>query len=317
MPGSVSTPDLVKPRKPETAHWPLDPTETNSVLPTPEEIRRHTELRRRRRSRTRRARDGGNEDHESESAVPYVSDEDIDPSDVGLDVGEEQGEEQTIIEKEEVCDEPIQTRSPSKIEGVSAETNRLPFRPETFKSNIDNDFQFVDIINESLSGLKLISIPINHNLFGKMEVTNAKRYKYYTGEPEIKISSECNSTIPGFWYIVQVPPGIDTSNITQNFIRMFNHTYCSLFNGITTLPLKWMNPIPRQNVVYPTTATSPQLGNLLLVLAIPTGASFAGADTNAKITIHCNTSNLSYDIGNYSFTNFSYNNLPYTRVNIV
>jgi hypothetical protein len=225
--------------------------------------------------------------------------------------GVEQGSETTV---ERVENESIETRSPDTLEGVSMETSRLPVSPETGKTQIEKDYHFVGAVSVPLTTtLKFVQIPISHNSFGKMEVSTAKKYKFWSGEPTFRITTAASSTLTGIMYVAQVPPGFNLTNSKAfDAIRMFPRTNKVFWNESCELPIKWMNPSPLQKVDYESVATNTQLGSLILAFPTTTGSTFTGGDQNLKVTISCNTSNIVYSRPSYSYKDFSYPGMQHT-----
>jgi hypothetical protein len=221
--------------------------------------------------------------------------------------GIEQGcESETTVERVE--NESIETRSPDKLDGVTMETSRLTVSPETGKTQIEKDYHFVGAISVPLTpSLKFVQIPISHNSFGKMEVSTAKKYKFWSGEPSFKITTAASSLLAGVMYVSQVPPGFDLTN-SKSFdaIRMYSRSNKVFWNESCELPIKWMNPHPLQRVDYEPVTTNDQIGSLLLVFPTITGSTFTGGDQNLKVTISCNTSNIQYSRPTVAYKDYSY-----------
>jgi hypothetical protein len=227
--------------------------------------------------------------------------------------GEEQGIESETI-TEQVENQSLEVRSPQKLDGVTMETARIHDSLETGKTQIENDYQFVGAISTPLSlDLRFISIPISHNAFGKMEVTSAKKYRFWQGEPTFKVTLTASSVLPGIVYLAQVPPDFDLTNLkAESALRMYSSTQEVFWNSSVELPIKWYDPIRQKIVDYTTNPAPPQLGYIVLAFPTPTGSTFGSGDQNIKITVHCDTANIGYSRPSYSYPNFDYPGLQYT-----
>jgi hypothetical protein len=227
--------------------------------------------------------------------------------------GKEQGlESETVVEHSENL--IVTERSPEKLDGVTMETNRLPDSAETGKTQIEKDYHFVGAISVPLTlNLKFITIPISHHAFGKMEVSTAKKYQWWQGEPTFKITTAASSVLPGIMYVAQVPVTFDFINLkAEAALRMYSRTQKVFWNESCELPIKWFNPTPRQLVNYSVTPSAPaQLGYLILAFPTPTGLTFGSGDQNLKITIHCDTANITYSRPAYNYENFDYPGLQF------
>lgn len=231
-----------------------------------------------------------------------------------IEKGVEQGcESETKVEREDI--RSVEERSPNKLEGVQMETNRAHFSLEEEKTQIEKDYHFVGAITTPLdSTLKFIAIPINHTAFGKMEVTNAKVRKFWQGEPTFKITTAISSVLSSIIYVTQVPADFDfTNNKAEAAIRMYSHTQKVAWNESCELPVKWYSPLPQRTVEYPTDASKPQLGYVVIAFPTLSGATFAQGDQNIKITIHCDTANIGYSRPSNRYPDFSYPGIQYTR----
>jgi hypothetical protein len=187
---------------------------------------------------------------------------------------------------------------------------------ECYKTQVEKDYHFVGALSVPLTTtLKFVQIPISHNSFGKEEVTTAKKFHLWQGEPTFKITTAASSVLQGIMYVSQVPTGFDTATLKANdAIYMYSRTQKVFWNESCELPIKWMNPSPKQTVDYTATTTNTQLGSLLIVFPTITGTTFTGGDQNLKITIHCDTSNIVYSLPSYSYETFDYPGLQYEIV---
>jgi hypothetical protein len=221
-------------------------------------------------------------------------------------------ESETITEQVE--NQSLETRSPQKLDGVTMETTRIHDTLETGKTQIEKDYHFVGAISTPLSlNLRFIAIPISHNAFGKMEVTSAKKYRYWQGEPTFKVTLTASSVLPGIVYLAQVPPDFDLTTLkAESALRMYSSTQEVFWNSSVELPIKWYDPIRQKIVDYTTNPAPPQLGYLVLAFPTPTGSTFGSGDQNIKITVHCDTANIGYSRPSYSYPNFDYPGLQFT-----
>lgn len=233
---------------------------------------------------------------------------------VCIEVGVEQsGTISTVSESLE--QKTPEERSTSKLEGVQMETNRSHDSLEMKKVQIEKDFHFVGSLTQTATAiLKFIAIPISHVNFGKMEVTTAKRYQWWQGEPTYKISTACSSTVANIFYAAQVPEDFDFTNAKAiDALRMYPRTESVFWNQSVELPIKWYNTVPKLPVEYNTVAPfTAQLGYLVIVFPIATGATFTGGDANIKITISCDTSNIGYSRPSNNFPDYDYPGLQST-----
>jgi len=221
-------------------------------------------------------------------------------------------ESETITEQVE--NQSLDTRSPQKLDGVTMETSRIHDTLETGKTQIEKDYHFVGAISTPLSlDLRFIAIPISHNAFGKMEVTSAKKYRYWQGEPTFKVTLTASSVLPGIVYLAQVPPDFDLTSLkAESALRMYSSTQEVFWNSSVELPIKWYDPIRQKIVDYTIDPAPPQLGYIVLAFPTPTGSTFGSGDQNIKITVHCDTSNIGYSRPSYSYPNFDYPGLQFT-----
>jgi len=221
-------------------------------------------------------------------------------------------ESETITEQVE--NQSLETRSPTKLDGVTMETSRIHSSLETGKTQIEKDYHFVGAISTPLTlNLRFIAIPISHNAFGKMEVTSAKKYRFWQGEPTFKVTLTASSVLPGIVYLAQVPPDFDLSTLkAESALRMYSSTQEVFWNSSVELPIKWYNPIQQAIVDYSISPSPAQLGYIVLAFPTPTGSTFGSGDQNIKITVHCNTSNISYSRPSVSYPTFDYPGLQFT-----
>ncbi len=221
-------------------------------------------------------------------------------------------ESETITEQVE--NQSLEIRSPQKLDGVTMETSRIHDTLETGKTQIEKDYHFVGAISTPLSlDLRFIAIPISHNAFGKMEVTSAKKYRYWQGEPTFKVTLTASSVLPGIVYLAQVPPDFDLTTLkAESALRMYSSTQEVFWNSSVELPIKWYDPIRQKIVDYSINPAPPQLGYIVLAFPTPTGSTFGSGDQNIKITVHCDTANIGYSRPSYSYPNFNYPGLQYT-----
>lgn len=217
----------------------------------------------------------------------------------------------TALEEKNV--QVIGQSSSTQLEGVTMETMRETTALETGKTQTEKDYHFVGVCNTPINVTKFIVIPLSHLSFGKMEVTTAKKYHLWMGEPSFKISSALSSIEPGILYISQVPADFDFANAdAEDTIRMYSNTQQMTWNESINFPVKWFNPIPTQKVDYTSTSTPlPQLG--YIVISVPTQTVTQGQPiaSNLKITVHCNTSNIGYKLPTYRYTDFTYPGFKY------
>lgn len=221
-------------------------------------------------------------------------------------------ESETITEQVE--NQSLEIRSPQKLDGVTMETSRIHDTLETGKTQIEKDYHFVGAISTPLTlDLRFIAIPISHNAFGKMEVTSAKKYRYWQGEPTFKVTLTASSVLPGIVYLAQVPPDFDLTTLkAESALRMYSSTQEVFWNSSVELPIKWYDPIRQKIVDYSINPAPPQLGYIVLAFPTPTGSTFGSGDQNIKITVHCDTANIGYSRPSYSYPNFNYPGLQFT-----
>jgi hypothetical protein len=223
---------------------------------------------------------------------------------------------ETATESIEI-EEKIRTDSTSKIEGQTMETLPLPITSEGDKVMREMDFNLVGNIVEDLTNLKSIIIPINHNTFGKEEVTSAKKYRLYKGLPRFKITCATSSRIGAIAYISQIPSDVIYKDLqVLSNALMFNKAQMVFWNKAEEFQAIWMSADPYQVVQYSESNTvlpTAQLG--YLVISFPTPIDTSGLDDkNIKIILECNTSNIKYSRPSYSFPNWEYPGLKYTTV---